>query len=200
MTDFSRARLVASDVDALAEAIGIRYPQWANRCHEVSLKLIRTGEFGRARVARGFCPGVNSQHSWIVVGWDCYDPDAVIVDPTLWSYVPGADPILVVRAGDAKHTPHGAGDIYTGGRPVHGGGPDIELTPAAPLSGPARMFLSQVEPLDCRGWRTLAHSPVGGWPAAEIIAAMLDTAELAVLVPIDIAGMVTDRNPKGLYW
>jgi hypothetical protein len=38
-----------------------------------------------------------------------------------------------------------------------------------------------------------------GWPSSEIIAAMDDTDELRALVPIDILGMVTDRNPGGLY-
>lgn len=28
---------------------------------------------------------------------------------------------------------------------------------------------------------------------------MLDTPELSVHVPIDMAGMLTDRNPDGLY-
>jgi hypothetical protein len=38
-----------------------------------------------------------------------------------------------------------------------------------------------------------------GWPAAEIIGPMRDTRELRTTVPIDIAGMITDRNPGGLY-
>lgn len=37
------------------------------------------------------------------------------------------------------------------------------------------------------------------WPAAEIIAAIDDTKALSALVPIDILGMLTDRNPSGLY-
>jgi hypothetical protein len=40
---------------------------------------------------------------------------------------------------------------------------------------------------------------VEGWPAAEIIDAIYNTPELTTWVPIDIVGMLTDRNPKGLY-
>ncbi len=53
-------------------------------------------------------------------------------------------------------------------------------------------------PLDRRGWATLAHAPVEGWPAGEILGAMCDSGMEAV-VPIDIIGMLTDRNPSGLY-
>lgn len=55
-------------------------------------------------------------------------------------------------------------------------------------------------PLDRRAWHLLAsQAPVLGWPAAEIIAAMDDTEELSAFVPIDRLGMLTDRNPGGLY-
>jgi hypothetical protein len=47
---------------------------------------------------------------------------------------------------------------------------------------------------------TLANAPVEGWPAREILTAMAATPRLAACVPIDILGMVTDLNPKGLYF
>jgi hypothetical protein len=84
--------------------------------------------------------------------------------------------------------------------PSHHGGPGIELTPANPLSTEAADFLDLLGPLDLRGWGEVAHLPVEGWPAGEIIAAMCDTPGLGALVPVDIQGMVTDRNPSGLYW
>ena len=63
----------------------------------------------------------------------------------------------------------------------------------------ARAFLELVGPLDYHGWGVLAHAPVQGWPSGEILAAITDTKPLAVLVPIDRLGMLTDRNPGGLY-
>ena len=42
-------------------------------------------------------------------------------------------------------------------------------------------------------------APVEDWPAGEIFAAMDDTEGLKALVPIDKLGMLTDRNPGGLY-
>jgi hypothetical protein len=46
---------------------------------------------------------------------------------------------------------------------------------------------------------SLLGSPVHGWPAAEIVAAIADTPSLAAYVPIDLLGMLTDRNPGKLY-
>jgi hypothetical protein len=62
------------------------------------------------------------------------------------------------------------------------------------------MELAAPDGLDIRGWHVLAHSPVRGWPAAEIIGAMYDTPRLKMIPPIDIVGMLTDKNPNGLYW
>lgn len=42
-------------------------------------------------------------------------------------------------------------------------------------------------------------APTPGWPAAEIVAAMCETPNLQSLVSVDLAGMLTDRNPGGLY-
>lgn len=46
----------------------------------------------------------------------------------------------------------------------------------------------------------LANGPMQGWPAPEIIEAMMDTDGLGALVPIDIRGMLTGRNPGEAYW
>lgn len=70
---------------------------------------------------------------------------------------------------------------------------------AVPVSREAELFLDLCGPLDQKGWAELIHSPVEGWPAAEIIAAVDDTPELSTLIPVDILGMLTDRNPQGVY-
>jgi hypothetical protein len=193
------ARMAAADPGELAGQIGVPVADWARRCHEISLKLLRTEAFGPGRVARGTCRGVRGQHSWIVVGDDCYDKDAVIVDPTLWSYVPGVETIWVGFSRTHGHRPHGAGFVWEHGRPDRPTGPAIKLTPKFVFSEEARRYLRLLGPLDRRGWSVVAHSPVGGWPAGEIFAAMDDTPELSSLVPIDILGMTTDRNPSNLY-
>lgn len=194
------ASIVAGDTDRIAAATGIPFAEWGHRCHGISLRVLRTGLFGRGRIARGTCPGVSSQHSWIVLGDDCYDPDAVVVDPTLWSYDDAVDGITVSRGADFGHRPHGWQSCFEGGMPYHHGGPDIELTPAKPLSELAKIYLSMLGPLDRRGWGEVAHMGTRDWPAAEIIGAMCDTPGLEVLIPIDIRGMLTDRNPSGYYW
>lgn len=183
----------------LAEQIGIPFEKWAYRCHEISLKLLRTGFFGKGRIARGTARLVGSQHSWIVLSGDVYDPDAEIVDPTLWVYdknLPGVwqGPNLF------QHHPAGLGNIWQYGRPLRPSGEPVALTPAVPLSGMAQGFLDLLGPLDLHGWHDLANGPMQGFPAGEIIAAMDDTPALRALVPIDVLGMLTRRNPGGLYY
>lgn len=186
---------VAADRDRLAELIG-RAPDpetgWRNRCHEISLALLRTGEFGRGRIARGSAEGIVGQHSWIVLGDDVYNGMAVVVDPTI-------DPrkIVVDYVGNLTNTPKGAGSIWAWGKPWAHSSKYVEL--AVPVSPEARMFLDAIGPLDLLGWMQLADAPVGGWPAAEIVAAMLQTPELKTAIPIDVAGHLTDENPGGLY-
>jgi hypothetical protein len=172
---------------------------WANQCHGASVKLMRSGRFGACRVARGFCMGVNGQHSWLVLGHDCYDEKATIVDPTLWSYDDDVTGVWVGTYRDARHEPHGKGFIWRWGRPESPTGPAVELTPREPFSRAASDFLDILGPLDFEGWCVLTRAPVQGWPAAEILAAIDDTPGLSGRVPIDILGMVTDRNPQGLY-
>lgn len=185
---------------AAIEAVLAPLARWARQCHAASVRLVQSRVVPGARVARGTCRGVGSQHSWVVVGHDVYSPNALIVDPTLWSYDPSVKGIWYGSARDKRHIPHGGvGTIWTYGRPSAPSGPIVKLTPKTQLSLVANRFLDMLGPLDRDGWLILAQSPVAGWPAAEIIAAMDDTKTLAALVPIDRLGMLTDRNPGGLY-
>lgn len=187
------------DIPTVEKITGVPFAQTAQACHHVSLAIVQARILPDARVARGTCQGVFGQHSWIVVGNDCYDPDAQIIDPTLWSYDKTVTGIWHGTARDGRHRPHGAGSIWDYGKPVSAGGPIIRLTPRTSLSAEATFFLGMLGPLDRTGWSVLAHAPVEQWPSGEIFAAMADTAELRALIPIDILGMTTDRNPSGLY-
>lgn len=169
---------------------------WGHKCHTASAEIVRA-ELFPSRVARGMCSGIASQHSWVVLGDDCYDRDAAIIDPTLWSYDDSVKGIWTGSLKDGRHQPHGMGSIWEWGRPAYPTGPWLELRPREPLSEKAELFLEILGPLDERGWRTLANAPVEKWPAAEILPAINDT--FGPWVPIDIIGMLTDRNPAGLY-
>jgi hypothetical protein len=202
-----------SDLAELAErsrwvAEGTLAPldDWKYQCHSASVKLMRSGRFGTCRVARGTADGVTGQHSWLVLGDDCYANDAVIIDPTLWSYDDTVQGVWVGSYRDGRHEPHGKGSIWRWGRPDPATGPVVQLTPRAPFSQAARDFLDLLGPLDFNGWVMLAHAPVEGWPAGEIIDALCETPDpsvpghtFRVYVPIDIVGMVTTRNPGGMY-
>jgi len=189
--------------ERVVEAIGKPLEEYAHQCHAASLALVRSGIMGpHARVARGTLPRIVGQHSWLVVG-NPYEPD-LIVDITAWSYDPDLYPRVYVSVGGfTEHRPHGAGSIYDWGVPQCGTEPDIPL--AVPISRAAQVFLDTVarrngrSGLDRRGWGDLVRGPMQGWPSKEIIPAILDTPGLAALVPIDITGMLTDRNPGGLY-
>ena len=172
--------------------------QWAHRCHAASLRLVKSGVLGPSRVARGACKDVGGQHSWVVLGDDCYDEHTTIVDPTLWSYRDDVEGIWIGTLAHGLHTPHGRGSIWRWGRPNEPTGPVVELTPRQPWSKAALGFLDVLGPLDREGWIMLAHAPVGAWPAGEIIDAMCESG-LEGYVPIDRVGMLTDRNPQGLY-
>lgn len=171
--------------------------KWAHRCHEASIALVNAG-IGN-RVARGWCSGVSGQHSWVVVGDSCYDRSATIIDPTLWSYRKDVKGIFIGLPAQYNHQPHGSGSIWEWGRPVRGRGKAIRLTPSFELSREARRFLAMLGSLDVTGWMALSSAPVEGWPSAEIFAAMDDTKALSSFVPIDKLGMLTERNPGGLY-
>jgi hypothetical protein len=189
----------------VAEGILAPLDDWKYQCHSASVKLMRSGSFGTCRVARGSANGVAGQHSWLVLGDDCYAARAAIIDPTLWSYDSTVNGVWVGSYRDGRHTPHGKGSIWQWGRPDEAVGPVVELTPRQPFSRAARDFLDLLGPLDFNGWVMLAHAPVEGWPAGEIIDALCDTPDpttagtFEAYVPVDIVGMVTDRNPRGLY-
>jgi hypothetical protein len=184
---------------ATAEQVLAPLDRWAGQCHAASVKLVRSGRFGTCRVARGACSGVGSQHSWLILGSNCYEDDATIIDPTLWSYDDTVTGVWVGTYQDGRHQPHGKGFIFEWGRPGGARGPVMTLTPRKPFSRAAQGFLDILGPLDFDGWSVLAHAPVQGWPAGEIFDAMQNTDGLAGRVPIDILGMVTDLNPSGLY-
>lgn len=188
------------DVAILMEAIEFPLDRVAHNCHAVSLAIVKHPNlYPGARVARGWAPGVGSQHSWVAIDGDPYDPDGRIIDATMWSYDPSVRKVVATTLGKSGYRPHGAGLFLNAGMPSNHGGPEIRLIINRPMSEYAREFLWMLGPLDYRGWGEVAHLPVSGWPAREIIEAMLDTPQVAVLVPIDIVGMLTDRNPEGLY-
>jgi hypothetical protein len=197
----SQAIDATADHMKIAQLIGVWPEYWAGRCHAISLKLLRSGAVGHGRIARGWADGIHSQHSWIVLGDDCYDKDAVVVDPTYWLALNRmtAYTILVDYARNLDRAPHGDGSIFDVEKPSNAGGPIIRLTPKTPLSADALAFLRMLGPLDHRGWMQLGNAPVHGWPAAEIIAAMDDTPRLRAIPPIDILGMITDKNPGMRY-
>lgn len=187
---------MSTDLKALAEDILAPLDRWSCQCHAASIALVKHPDFPKARVARGFCQLVGGgQHSWVVVGHDCYHPDAVIVDPTVWSYEDSVKGVWVGSTQDRLHSPKGAGNIWEYGKPQTTLGEPVKLK--GDLSSSANSFIQMLGPMDQRGWIELAHFPVEGWPADEIIAAIDD--QFPGMVPIDIIGMVTDRNPGGLY-
>lgn len=189
-------------IPEIEAAIDIPFDDWAHQCHAISYAILTSGVLDLpdgGRIARGVCNGVGSQHSWIVVGMDCYADDVTIIDPTLWSYRDDVEGIYVGTATTYGHTPHGGtGSIWTYGQPVHGGGETITIDPAL-LTAESQRFLAIIGPLDRAGWSTLIHAPVHGWPAANIIEAAYQTPALKAVIPVDIVGMLTDANPGGAY-
>jgi hypothetical protein len=189
---------VPPQVATLMERIGFT-GNVALNCHVVSLAIVRAGILPNARVARGHAVGVGfGQHSWVVVG-NPYNPLAHIVDATLWSYDATVPDVWQGTMRDGIHSPHGYGMFIQGERPHRHDGEPIALTPTEPLTRRAQDFLNALGPLDYRGWHQVAHLPVNGWPAREVLTAMHQTPGLSALIPIDILGMATDLNPGGLY-
>lgn len=181
------------------------FDDFAHDCHSVSLALVRSGLLGKGgpkgpRVARGACMGVGSQHSWVVLGHP-YDQTATIVDLTLWSYNGSQPRIWIGDLMSGFHHPKGLEWIFNSDKPHTRGGEPI-LLDEEKLSASARHFLQTIGPLDAPGWAALwSRCGMVGWPAKEILEAFVDQNRgMAPLVPIDIVGMVTDRNPQGLYW
>ncbi len=187
------------EITAVEKAINTPFADWAHRCHEISIAIVKAGLVPGGRVARGFAKGVQSQHSWIVIG-DPYGRKSEIIDPTLWSYDKKVQGIWHGSMADKRHTPHGAGHIFNWGLPQRGTGPIIELDTSG-LSRHVHTFLDMTGPLDAYGWGTLlSQAPVDGWPAAEIVARAYADSRLKALIPIDRVGMLTDVNPGGLYF
>jgi hypothetical protein len=179
------------------------FDDFAKDCHSVSLALVRTkllGEPPEVRVARGACLGVPGQHSWVVVG-DPFLPQSPIVDLTLWSYDSSKPRIWFGSMEDGLHRPKGYGAIHQTPMPEHKGGETLPLD-AEGLSDWATRFLKTIGPLDARGWAGFwSHCGMLGWPAGEVLNAFLDQhPQMAAIVPIDLVGMLTDRNPHNLYW
>lgn len=195
--------MTKTEVDFLArKALDVLDPleHYEGQCHGASIAVVNAEVYEKARVARGTCDGVGAQHSWIVLGDDCYDREAEIIDPTLWGYRADVDGIWVGTMEDGMHRPHGAHSIFDWGRPEAAKEEPVELKPRTPFSDSAKLFLDMLGPLDVQGWRILCNAPVEDWPAAEIFDAILETFDWgAALIPIDVQGMLTDRNPGGLY-
>jgi hypothetical protein len=187
------------DVLDLMAGIGFPFDKVAHNCHAVSLAIVKSGLYPNARVARGFAKGVVHQHSWVAIDGDPYDLNGRIIDATLWSYDPSVSRVWAGKLSDGVHEPHGAGMFWDAPMPRNFGGREIRLIINRPMSQEAREFLGELGPLDYRGWAMVAHLPVQGWAAGEILAAMDDTPQVAALVPIDRLGMLTDRNPSGVY-
>lgn len=131
-------RAVRREVNHCYKQLGFKLEDFAHQCHIASLRLVQSEDFqqriGRCRVARGSCKGVPGQHSWVVIGWDCYDDEAMIVDPTLWSYDKDIQGVWVGSYKDGLHRPHGKGSIFDWGRPKPAEGSPVTLTPTASRS------------------------------------------------------------------
>jgi hypothetical protein len=202
-------------IDIIAEAIDTPASNWNSRCHEISLRVVRTGLLGEpgpaCRVVRGVASGYNigGQHSWIALGYP-YDPDTIYLDVTAhtWGKVEG---IVVTTAGEAfenfmgdrqGHAAHGYDprSIWEYGRPSPGYGKPIELD-TSELSGEARTFLKILGPLDAKGWEKLGLYPKGAWPYRDVVNAIAEQLpKVAHSWPIDILGNGTDTNPGDIYW
>lgn len=213
---------VPADVRELAQKIaGHDGSSWAHNCHVAAISVVNSGMFPGSRVARGSAHGVLGQHSWVVIPdnsddfpdtlANAYDPHARIFDPTLWSY---DESVQGIWEGPnlQRHRPKGLGHIEIFNLPYfHGETDDVIEMPSEisnKLSYKARDFLVNIGAIDyktrrtalpVRNWMALANAPVEGWPSAEIIDAMAQVDQLNVFIPIDIVGMLTTRNPGGLY-
>lgn len=203
-------------IEDIAEAIGVPANQWRNRCHEISLMVVKSGIIAppgpdTCRVARGVAIGygIGSQHSWISLGWP-FDPDTVYVDVTAhaWGEVEGIvcytamDAYKRFEQGDPSHVAHGfqPSSIWKFGRPSEPTGEPIALD-ASGLSDTAQSFLEILGPLDTDGWADLLRYPQGAWPCREIANAIVaQVPRVMVDVPIDVLGHASDANPSGYYW
>jgi hypothetical protein len=194
-SEFESQRYVPSRC-ALERALGHSLREFAWDSHRAALTLVREG-LVQGRVARGWCrPYVKGLHSWVVQSHDPYSPVAWVIDVTLWCRDARFPPVYQ-RKNLELHSPLGYGHWSMATElPRYSGGPVIE--PYQQLSRKAQEFLGHFAPdgrLDRGGWASVARLPVLGWPAKEIITVMIQTPRLRKLVPVDVAGMLTDVNP-----
>ena len=91
--------------------------------------------------------------------------------------------------------------MFQHGYPVLGDG---EAIPLAVSPGPkANAYLRELarangrhrQGIDLEGWLRIATGPMEGWPARQVIEAMLDTPALVGLVHRDVHPGVADRLP-----
>lgn len=173
--------------------------QWHHQCHAATCALVSSGVIKGLRVARGTCMNVGGQHSWAVMG-DPYDKEALILDPSLWSYMSISPEVYVGTYKKWKHRPHGDRSIFEWGKPPEATGKVIVLQPPkGGWSEEAAEFLSMLGHLDLEGWRLLAHAPVRGWPAKEILGAMHKRPDIGGYIPIDIVGMLLDAAGRDIF-
>lgn len=191
-----RRRLGVSEVE---KAIDTPRELWANRCHEVSLQLLKSHLFEDvdARMARGWGMQIRGQHSWIVLGDNVYDDETYVIDPT-WSATHSNKAMIMFVKNLTVHRPHGYGVLST--FPESSGGD--ELVPDDP-SPSVKSWLDLarivVGPLDRKFWLGLFNGPMQGWPSRELVAWGYGQEGLRALIPMDIVGMLTEENPMGLY-
>lgn len=178
---------------------------WKDRCHEASLKLVRSGKLpDEARVARGWCvdevdgPVIPSQHSWVCIG-DPYDDSSIVVDPTRMLHTNEFPRVWVGYTGDGGYHAHGKGWAEFDGVDFYMGGPTVEL--GVDWSDEAEAFLMSIAPLglDLGGWFRLANCPVEGWPSQEILGAIAKDPQAQSFVPIDVQANLLGTNPSELY-
>lgn len=199
--------------EEIGRIIGIPFENngWHNNCHAVSLAFLRKG-LVEGRVARGSAEGVGV-HSWIVLAQEpgvkpnCYLDTAQILDPTIHCWHPGMEPLWQGIMADGMHHLPGRDSIWNHGCPLPGDGPPLELVvPDGPDPMGRRAFLKLLEttgggPVTMETFRALYHGPLQGWPAGALLDLLLDQhPDFETWVPIDVVGMLTERNPDGLYW
>ena len=191
--------IVVPSVAEIEQAIGLPFSEWAQQCHSVSLALVKSDLFPYARIARGMALGVRGQHSWVVLDENVYNKYAQIIDPTLWSYRADVQGVWSGSLQDGIHFPKGMGNIWDYGRPENSSFRDAYALNTEGLSTSAKLFVQSLGPLSIHGWAALFNFPMEGWPSGEIVARAYEDDKLRPYIPIDIVGMVTDKNPSSLY-
>lgn len=178
------------------------YPrsEWQKHSWEISLAIVRSRRFNTARVATGYAEGISGKHYWVCLGSDVYSKLTPILDATLWSAPPfDSDVLWSGSLASGIHRPLGMGYIWDYGYPENSSFREAIRLPEDDLSLSAKYFLARLGPMDLSGWKRLMLSPMQGWPSGEILAAMKEHPQLSGIVPLDLEGMLTSRNPGGLF-